>query len=865
MKLLVAFGLVAAALASWESSPIYQGSERSFVKGNTYIFSYDGQAVSGVAAKGSSSHSIQQASGKVYVTVGDKYWTMRGDDIKLTYGQRKMEEPRTFEKLTSLEQQQLTDEQIAILRLPVRFRYHQGIITDVHFTERDNAWSENMKRSVLSMLQMQLSPKTPQAQEFSTVGEKEIDENNKYFTQAERVLEGECEVAYTIVDGEKKDEKEITKSLNFNKCSKRVDIRYGFRFNSECETCLEEDARPESQVVVNYKVMGDDKSFLIKEINLKSEYLFTPFSTQQQMLATYQHVIMRLIKIVETERSEEAQWSNKKSTIMYNYEKELAREQFWMNGDEESWKSAGFEFMPKKEIVEKAVQQMIESIDESDKDGVKLESTHQMARIVIVLRMCNREEMMDIHRTVCENSKYTKEQQKKINEIIADALAIAGTKVTVEHLMEKIEKKQISPLKAALTLKSLDIIYSKSEETILRSTAVDALRMIREEMPRKESVNPCEKQLSNDVTVVLRSLRFRPSLESRHFHASTFSKALDLGLTIDFASVLTNESVLPRKRSPLWVEETREWELDCKAELVFPESPKSIRELREQKHQPEYAVLMKNTKKNSEEKKLKIVTAENKEIEIEFEIEKEKLVCKIDGSRVEDEETLSENGIELIGERTLEVVLPKIAVRFDGYMCEIKADKRTQNKQCGMCGHFDGHRDNEFRRADNEETEDLEDFHRSWLKKDSECEIEEYKLKEKTNYGVEENKESTEFDSEEDDFERVKKVKKMHKKIDYKDEEEETYEPIEKTIVIERSSKTCFSVEPQPACRHSDEPQETTQKKVKLACLPRGERKTREMINMIKNEQYDEVSRLVNNLEERFTESIRVPTLCRVF
>lgn len=37
--------------------------------------------------------------------------------------------------------------------------------------------------------------------------------------------------------------------------------------------------------------------------------------------------------------------------------------------------------------------------------------------------------------------------------------------------------------------------------------------------------------------------------------------------------------------------------------------------------------------------------------------------------------------------------------------------------------------------------EDLEEFHRSWLKQDSECDIEENKLSKKTNYGFEENKE----------------------------------------------------------------------------------------------------------------------------
>lgn len=37
--------------------------------------------------------------------------------------------------------------------------------------------------------------------------------------------------------------------------------------------------------------------------------------------------------------------------------------------------------------------------------------------------------MMEIHRAICENTKFDKEQKKKVNEIMADALAIAGTKV----------------------------------------------------------------------------------------------------------------------------------------------------------------------------------------------------------------------------------------------------------------------------------------------------------------------------------------------------------------------------------------------------------------------------------------------------
>ncbi|CAJ0565560.1 unnamed protein product, partial [Mesorhabditis spiculigera] len=1666
MKLLAAFGLLALALASWQPADrLYDGPEKAFRVGKSYTFNYQGQIAHGLPVKGSSSHSIQHGKSKVIVTVGDKYWTLRMDDIRLSHGQRKIEEPRVFDNMISLEESELSEEKREILSLPVRFRVHNGIISELHFSERDNTWSENLKRGLVQMLQIKFSPKT---QEFNDVTETE----NKFFTQPERMLEGECEVSYSVVEGLKREEKEVTKAVNFDKCTKRADFRYGFRFTSECTTCESQDSRPESQTIYNYKVVGDEKEYLIKEVSVKSEYAFAPLAKEEEALATYMHTIMRLIKVEEAERQSEPKWGPK-SSLLYNHEEEMAREQFWMNGDEESWKLAKFDKIPKIELVEKYISQLINSIEESEKDGVKLESTHYMARIAIVLRMCNRAEMMEVHEKVCESNKFGK-NQKKVNEIMADCLAIAGTKVTVEHLVEKIEKKQISPLKASLTLKSLvnapvssekivdavlrlgkskqmrdepvlrqsamltagalmntlcgrnteqwaielegerrctreqktqwlatlknlytessskyekvlvlktlansgmdvavhfiqDIIYNKSEEPVIRSSAIDALRMLREEMPRKiqsillplfkarreplalrmsavyqlihsrpalpileqivdtlnrehnhqlrsfcyslmnsftESQNPCEKKMSEDLTVALRNLRFRPTLESRYVRASAFWRKLDLGLSFDMASIFTNESILPTellanfdslfagqwnkhlgqlgltqqnldrvlyqlinkygksfeessevvtrgqrsskinnilkelasemkivsrraerdaepfgmlylryknldyavvpveeklideitrngvssmadlirdlargirfdvsvasflyertrtvvshtglpthitqkmptiatikgeikfemstrptlvlkaepsvasthvtemvtihpskhtgarllhsvqatlpidmsltydyereqlkasfrtpkeqkrvllvetrplnfirtfsqrysplvsektmtvprlqrssvhyerefgreltgfnvevfgtvhrraaeeqvnallygenhvqvivvpteeatkeivfeiepkwnaekknfegptydqefeskdfrmedseednlyepenkrsarhqetrkyyqekptdktkegrmlvkvytvggpkelkgqmefigqcdrevkqcrleiiaKRSPLTEEETREWEMNCKVEIVMPKGPKSIRELREQKHreiqatinlrwganekntiqlrvqaeqdremqklvrgiivreekeekegleqlevlkeaarlnkvsilinhdlskkneklfeqryslikanyylqssveqvrrnkgsilvkltvepkecrrvnltletseerltveslktpirlplptifksssinvfnkivratktatcevrsnkvstfdrvtykapmtncytvlakdcseEPEYAVLMKTVRKNSEEKQIKIVRL-NKEIEVE--LKEDELIVKVDGRRVRDEELLRESGIEMIGERSVEITLPKITVRFDGYKCEVKADKRTENKQCGMCGHFDGNRDNEFRRADNQETDDIEEFHRSWLRKDSECEMEENKLKEKKNYGMEEREEKNyETESSEEDYERVKVVKKAHQNIQYRDEDNETYEPERKTMILERESKTCFSSEPVNQCRPDDEAVEKKEKKIRFSCLPRNDREAKEMREQIKRGK--DVTDKVEELKVSFSETIRVPTLCRVY
>lgn len=184
-----------------------------------------------------------------------------------------MVEPRTLSKL-ALEETDLTREQLEQIQLPVRFRYHNGIISELHFVERDAVWSENIKRAILNMLQVNLTPKTL---------EDQIDSVDKFFTIPERTIEGDCEVAYTV-NSNQKNELEVVKSLNFEKCSKRVDIRYGLRYTSECPVCEKQDIRPESQTVMNFKLLGSVDSFIVKEVDLKSEYVFFSRLTKQHIV-----------------------------------------------------------------------------------------------------------------------------------------------------------------------------------------------------------------------------------------------------------------------------------------------------------------------------------------------------------------------------------------------------------------------------------------------------------------------------------------------------------------------------------------------------------------------------------------------------
>jgi hypothetical protein len=108
------------------------------------------------------------------------------------------------------------------------FSYEKGNITQIVFDSQDKTWSENIKRAAINAFQLRM----------------DVDERNSmtYHTN-ETTIEGECESLYTILPEikcnavkstqtrylEEKDKGQcvqVTKSINFDLCRKRPDLRY---------------------------------------------------------------------------------------------------------------------------------------------------------------------------------------------------------------------------------------------------------------------------------------------------------------------------------------------------------------------------------------------------------------------------------------------------------------------------------------------------------------------------------------------------------------------------------------------------------------------------------------------------------------
>ena len=360
-------------------------------------------------------------------------------------------------------------EQKEKLSLPVRFRYERGLVSEVEFDREDSTWSENIKRAVVNMLQVNLAKKsrTDEAEMSRLRSDSEQFEtpDQDFFTTQEMTLEGDCETAYTVVPAG--DEKlRVSKSVNFDKCTKRVDIRYNYRFGEECPSCEKkfygEEKNTQSATTLKYELNGDVNSFLIREVELNSHYLFSPMSQEQAHMATFVANKLSLVKVdSNTDRVSQPR-AEKKETLVYSTEWEEKLEQFRMTGEEALIRESPFPWMAKKveiarKIVEECAREM-EKRESKDEESFTPLLNHHVARLVEVLRVFTKEEVKRVAQEMI--------QEKQLASIFHDALAIAGTKNMIEYLTEKIVEREISPLKAARLLKELMNVRNPSEKII---------------------------------------------------------------------------------------------------------------------------------------------------------------------------------------------------------------------------------------------------------------------------------------------------------------------------------------------------------------------------------------------------------------
>ncbi|EFO82895.1 hypothetical protein CRE_00395 [Caenorhabditis remanei] len=452
MKSIIIASLVALAIAT---SPAF---DRTFSPKSEHVYKFDGLILSGLPTTSSDASQTRISCRTRIQAIDDRYIHLQLTDV--TYSASDIPQTEQWPKMESLEQRELSDELKELLELPFRVQMRNGIISEIQFSSEDAEWSKNSKRSIVNLLSLHRSAPVDELNQEEKYMETEKD--SRFFNVHEKTMEGDCEVAYTIVqEGEKTI---YTKSVNFDKCITRPETSYGFRFGSECKECEIEGQFVRPQTVYTYTFKNEQleqsEVHSLYALNIESQQLIKS-ETRAKMVFVEENKITK-----EIEKPTGA-----KEDLVYSTGNEMLIDQFCQQGDQ-------VEVNPFKLPTEQKIEQLQEifrQIQEHEQNTP--ETIHLISRAVGLLRMCTINELKKVHTTI-----YTK-SEIKAQSVMETCLAIAGTKNTIQHLIHHIQKKTISPLRAAELLKSI-------QETLFSSEHIADLLIELAQSPLAEGYEP---------------------------------------------------------------------------------------------------------------------------------------------------------------------------------------------------------------------------------------------------------------------------------------------------------------------------------------------------------------------------------------
>jgi hypothetical protein len=447
-------------------SPNRRIEDQAFRSGREYHFFYNGQLSTGIAGA-SKQHSANIIQSVVIVAFKNQnHVLMRLQNIRMGKLNREIPNPRKIMPFDAFETVEIEQHLKQKLERVVKFTYTGGLVHDVVFDAQEDPWSANIKRGVLNLLQVNLQQQRrldTQEDVKLTNGRRDVrrgteDEKANFYRVMEQTLEGECETLYTIQQQPNNRRTNspvlnVTKSINFEKCNKRPQIKYNFRFADNCPGCEskynDNEKFLKSSTVAKYNITGDKQAFLIESARIDSEYVFVPFNEEANAIVTYVNQTLVLVKTGPAQQSltEPQNPVESDSDMIFTLDWDVAYEKFHMNGDHQMSHKLlleSFQGLNIVELAKKFLQKILEKMSKEQLDDDILQHYLRLIHVMRGMKEDELEQIVSIH-----------SNEMKLKTVIPQALGNCGTKTCTKILVKKIRQGEITPLRGAFAVKGL--------------------------------------------------------------------------------------------------------------------------------------------------------------------------------------------------------------------------------------------------------------------------------------------------------------------------------------------------------------------------------------------------------------------------
>lgn len=484
MKLLLLLGLVAVAIAkipskSWESEHFLQAefSESVFKPNREYRFKYNGQLATGIPGS-SKQHAATRIQAQVSLVLkGEQQALLQIVQIRVGRLNKNLYNPREMVPFMSFQEVPIQQQALQELSLPVMFQYNQGLVEDVVFDGQEQPWSANIKRGILNLLQVNLNKRNEinlsEEARLSNSIPSTANEEFDFFTTQEKTVEGQCMTHYTVVSnpsvwGTSSNVLNVTRSIDYENCRVRPEVKYNFRFQDPCEFCSQQAADSQkylkSSSVAKFNISGTPQQFIIQSAILESQYQIVPFNRKGNMITTYTNQSLVLLSSgrVQTQVRQPSNPVQSDSGLMYTLDWDQDMELFLMKGHKEA--QLPIPINNRIQIISEVLRPLVSEM----RQCVSEEVPELYYKLVEVIRYTEKQDLPKIfsHFVHQQPESFSSEEHIKIKSILIDSLADAGSKDTVSFLLQLIKQKKISSVRATLVLKQLINLRTPSQEIV---------------------------------------------------------------------------------------------------------------------------------------------------------------------------------------------------------------------------------------------------------------------------------------------------------------------------------------------------------------------------------------------------------------
>jgi hypothetical protein len=292
----------------------------------TLRYQYQAQVVTGIKELSNNVAGIGIKANLLLESQGN-HIVLKLENIQLGQTKHdKLESWQTFRVPMSYEH--MTQE-ARVLALPITASYVNGQIHEVKPNHEDPTWSVNIKRAILTLLNVQLKPVEGRMMNEETHQDKPLT-----YTTMEDGIGGFCHTFYVVEKAPHmetthvKNTMRVTKTRDYKNCLSRPKIMTASHPVVQCSECDSDNVQlMNNGDTVNYEIVGHPSRFVIKEIAADGYTTFAPYTAKADELTTMHRIIL---KLEESNRMEILQeFANQEMPKQTVFDREWRQENEW--------------------------------------------------------------------------------------------------------------------------------------------------------------------------------------------------------------------------------------------------------------------------------------------------------------------------------------------------------------------------------------------------------------------------------------------------------------------------------------------------------------------------------------------------------